>query len=79
MIMRFAINTDMTDTDELADKYVLNIDDISDILNIGNNKAYELAGGDYFPTKRLSENGQYLIPKKSFFEWLNNSQDEILG
>jgi len=78
MILRFANNADSTNTDDYSDKYVLNIDDISDILGIGNNKAYKLAAGDYFPTKRLSKNGKFLIPKDSFFDWLNKSQDEIL-
>lgn len=64
--------------DALENKHILTIKDVMEILGIGQNKAYKLAHGNYFPTKRLNKNGKFLIPKEPFFEWLNNSQDEIL-
>ena len=43
------------DGNDYSHKHVLTVDDIKDILEIGQNKAYELVQGDYFPTKKLDD------------------------
>ena len=62
------------DGNDYSHKHVLTVEDIKDILEIGQNKAYELVNGDYFPTMKFGR--KHIIPKEPFFEWLNSSHDD---
>ncbi len=56
---------------------VISVRDVSDILDIGKNQAYELVQAAYlhtdrfFPVFKIGNN--YKIPKQPFYRWLNNS------
>lgn len=56
---------------------VISVRDISSVLDIGKNQAYELVQAAYlhtdkfFPVFKIGNN--YKIPKQPFYRWLNNS------
>lgn len=56
---------------------VISVKEISIILQIGKNQAYELVQtaylkrDKYFPVFKIGSN--YKIPKQPFYKWLNNS------
>ena len=57
-------------------KYVYNIKDIMQILDIGRNSAYKLIQSGEIPYRRIGKN--YIIPAVAFHNWLNKINDEKL-
>lgn len=58
-------------------KGVISVAEISDVLNIGKNQAYELVQTAYLHTDKFFPvfkiGNSYKIPKQPFYRWLNNS------
>ena len=56
---------------ETYEKRVYTVDEIIDILGIGKNAAYNLVSSGVFHSVKIG--GHYRISKKSFDQWLDNS------
>lgn len=48
---------------------MISVKEISNVLGIGLNQAYELVKKDDFPSFRIGQ--KYLVPKDKFEEWIN--------
>ena len=57
-------------------KFIYNIKDIMDIMNIGKNSAYKLIQSGEIPYKLIGN--RYKIPAVAFHNWLNKINDEKL-
>ena len=53
-------------------KDVINVKDLCEILNIGQNTAYKLLKNNDIPNRRLGK--KYIIPKFGVIEYLNGVQ-----
>ena len=53
-------------------KYIYNIKDIMQILDIGRNSAYKLIQSGEIPYRRIGKN--YKIPAAAFHSWLNDKK-----
>lgn len=56
---------------------VYNVNDIKELLGIGNNKAYELMKCDNFPSFNIGN--RWLVPIDRFDEWLMNQDKRKRG
>jgi excisionase family DNA binding protein len=54
-----------------VEKLVYNVEELSKVLNIGLNKAYELVRKNEVPNIKVGK--KYMIPRKELLKWLRNS------
>ncbi|MBP3887704.1 MAG: helix-turn-helix domain-containing protein [Cellulosilyticum sp.] len=66
----------MMELGNLRQKDILTVMEIAIILEIGRNSAYKLVKEQPFPVKTIGK--KKVIPASTFFEWLNNGQNEAI-
>lgn len=66
------MNGDLSVTVPQYEKRVYTVDEIQDILGIGKNAAYDLIKTGQFKTVKVG--GHYRISKRSFDDWLDNTE-----
>jgi hypothetical protein len=54
---------------------VMSPKDVQEILGLGRRVTYEMLIDPPFVVKRINGAGKYLIPRDSFFEWLNTKDN----
>ncbi|MEN8908278.1 MAG: helix-turn-helix domain-containing protein [Clostridiales bacterium] len=54
------------------EKLVYNVNDLTKVLDIGLNKAYELVRENKIPNIRVGK--KYMIPRKELLKWLKKSE-----
>lgn len=62
------IENRITNVEELP--LSLTVSDVSKVLRIGRNNAYELCNSDNFPSVKIGN--RIITPKLAFIEWLKN-------